>query len=71
MLTYAENSPNRAIKQMETAGSLCTECSPDMDKNADCEDCVLGACCVGSTCLQYESVDRGKVCTRSLRPHTH
>jgi hypothetical protein len=52
---YRENSPSPDIAELD---DLCSTCGPDDDCDKDCES---GACCSESTCLQYESIDRGKV----------
>jgi hypothetical protein len=62
---YKEGSPNSAVKGLEDSDALCSECTPEMECGSDLEasdeECAWGACCDQTTCLEYESVDRGRV----------
>ena len=62
---YKENSANPDVRALEIEDKLCSTCDPDMECGEDLDpqdgECAKGACCQSTTCLQYESMDRGKV----------
>jgi hypothetical protein len=52
-----KNSPNAELASL-TDEDRCSTCGPEDDCQTECES---GACCDGTVCLEYESIDRGRV----------